>query len=156
MILNIEQSPVPMKLVFELSEELMGNPNRISITQALTLNASKPRLGLRGVHGLFGSEVWWSNIRNGIIPLARVSGVITRAFFAGQGEEGPNNMIDLKMENSNVETVGIYVNREEDISLFKPGARVEVVYALDELKVQPAQDGGVNYSRVALEMAVSV
>ncbi|EMI40263.1 hypothetical protein RRSWK_07223 [Rhodopirellula sp. SWK7] len=36
-----------------------------------------------------------------------------------------------------------------------PGHLVHVVYALDELKRQPAADGGVNYSRVALEMAIS-
>jgi hypothetical protein len=36
------------------------------------------------------------------------------------------------------------------------GRQVELVYALDELKDQPAVDGGINRARIALEMAVSV
>jgi hypothetical protein len=55
-----------------------------------------------------------------------------------------------------VELAGIYVNDAEDVKLFRVGARVDVLYALDELKQQPAREGGINYSRIALEMAVSL
>ena len=36
------------------------------------------------------------------------------------------------------------------------GAGLELLYALDELKQQPAADGSINYADIALEMAVSV
>jgi hypothetical protein len=39
---------------------------------------------------------------------------------------------------------------------FKVGRRAEIVRALDELKDQPADDGGVNYAEITLEMAVSI
>lgn len=64
-------------------------------------------------------------------------------------------MLDLKLGDGTVINVGIYVNDKRDVELFKIGRRASVVYALDELKQQPAADGGVNYSRIALEMAVS-
>ncbi|WP_235862404.1 hypothetical protein [Pseudomonas kilonensis] len=65
-------------------------------------------------------------------------------------------MLDLELKDGSVRAVGIYVNDREDARLFRPGYKASVVYALDELKQQPASDGGVNYSKVALEMAVSL
>lgn len=55
-----------------------------------------------------------------------------------------------------MKSVGIYVNDRADLTLFRIGCRVDLVYALDELKKQPGMDGGVNYSKITLEMAVSV
>ena len=51
--------------------------------------------------------------------------------------------------------VGIYVNNKSDVELFSPGCWVGIVHARDELKQQPAADGGVYYLNIALEMAVS-
>lgn len=48
------------------------------------------------------------------------------------------------------------MNDKQDIKLFVPGAMVTMVYALDELKAQPAADGGVNVARIVLEVAISV
>ena len=42
-----------------------------------------------------------------------------------------------------------------DIALFVPGAMVTMVYALDELKEQPAADGSVDVARIVLEMSIS-
>jgi hypothetical protein len=52
---------------------------------------------------------------------------------------------DLEIATPSERVVGIYVNDREDADLFLPGRRVGIVYALDELKQQPAADGGVNY-----------
>lgn len=65
-------------------------------------------------------------------------------------------MVDLELKDGTVCAVGIYVNDKSDVGLFRPGYKVSVVYALDELKQQPAADGGVNYSKIALAMAVSL
>ena len=144
-----------MKSVFDLAEELRVNPAQVKLTQALTLNSSKPSMGLKGSMGLFGSSEWWENISAGTMPSMRFSGIIERAYYAGQGGSGPNNMIDIITDEGRPESIGIYVNDPADVQLFKRGRRVEIVYALDELKQQPGPDGKVNYSKVALKMAVS-
>ncbi|MDW6092421.1 hypothetical protein SBX64_07670 [Vibrio rhizosphaerae] len=155
MFLNLNKENISMKLVYQLLAELKENPERVVMTQALTLNKSKPLMGLKGSHGLFGSDEWWANIKNGVMPTLHISGVIQRAYVAGQEPSGMNNTVDLALDDGSSRSVGIYVNDEKDISLFRVGARAEILYALDELKNQPGPDGGVNYSKVAIEMAVS-
>jgi hypothetical protein len=154
MLLHLEKSDVPMRLVFRLEDELQQDPKQVELAQALTLNASKPQMGLKGTHGLFGSPEWWKNIREGKIPLLFLSGVILRTYVAGQDEEKENNTVDLKLDDGSERAVGIYVNNNVDVSSFRVGKRASIVYALDELKRQPAANGGVNYSQIALEMAV--
>lgn len=90
------------------------------------------------------------------MPLLYQIGVIRRAFVAGQDKNVPNNTIDIQLDDGSLCTSGIYVNNKIDAELFKPGRRVGIVYALDELKQQPAMDGGLNQSKIALEMAVSI
>lgn len=155
-LLNLNEAGNPMKLVYQLDEDLKNDQERVSLTQNLTLDKSRPFLGLRGTHGLFASYEWWDNILQRKMPLLFVSGVIQRAYIAGQDQQGVNNMVDLKLDDGSVRAVGIYTNDKADVQLFKPGYRVSIVYALDELKKQPAPDGRVNYSKVALEMAVSL
>lgn len=154
--MNLDKADVPMKRVYLLSEELKGDPGQVALTQALTLNSAKPTLGLRGAHGLFGSPEWWENIEQRRMPLLFVSGIIRRAYVAGQDDGDENNGITLLQEDGSIRDVGIYVNDKADISLFRLGFRVELVYALDELKKQPAPDNSINYSKIALEMAVSL
>lgn len=145
-----------MKRVYRLSDELENDPKQIALAQALTLNSSKPLLGLKGTHGLFGGPEWWASIEQRKMPLLFVSGIIRRVYVAGQDGGDENNGIDLLLEDGSVRDVGIYVNDKADIPLFRVGCRAELVYVLDELKKQPAPDGGINYSKIALEMAVSL
>ena len=145
----------PMKTVFRLQEELRNNPQRVEKTQALTRNPSKPTIGLSGKYGLFGSREWWDSIVAKKIPLQRLSGVIVRAYVAGQDPDEINT-VDIRMADGSIQAIGIYLNDKKDLPLFQVGHAVSIVYALDELKLQPAKDGGVNVSKVALEMAVSV
>ena len=145
-----------MKRVYLLSEELKKDPEQIALTQALTLNPAKPQLGLKGVHGLFASEAWWQSINQKKMPLLHISGVVVRVYVAGQDQEEKNNTIDIALGDGTTQSVGIYTNDPDDIDLFQVGCKAAIVYALDELKKQPAFDGGVNYSKVALEMAVSL
>ncbi|ARU54289.1 hypothetical protein OLMES_0182 [Oleiphilus messinensis] len=155
MFLNLEDSPVPLKMVYSLAEDLKKNPDRIRLAHELTLDSSKPRMGLKGSHGLFASNEWWNSIREGKIPITIISGVITQAYVSGQDSIEDNNTVDLRLSDGTTETIGIYSNKKEDISLFKKGCMVQVAYALDELKRQPARNGRINYSKVALELAIS-
>ncbi|KVN28926.1 hypothetical protein WM13_18785 [Burkholderia ubonensis] len=156
MLLRLNEFGVPMKCVFRLEDRLREDPMQVQLAQALTLNPSRPQMGLRGTYGLFGSAEWWANIREGRMPLLYKFGVVKRAFVAGQDKRAPNNTIDIVLDDGSTYTTGIYVNNKADVELFQPGRRIAIVYALDELKQQPATDGGINYSKIALEMAVSV
>lgn len=157
MFLQLDKSATPMKRVYLLSRELEADPEQVALAQALTLNAAKPRMGLKGTLGLFGSPEWWASIEQRKMPLRFISGVIQRAYVAGQDESVTlNNAIDLLLDDGSVLMESIYVNNKDDVNLFRAGHWVEVAYALDELKRQPAQDGGVNYSDIVLEMAVSL
>jgi hypothetical protein len=144
-----------MKLVYILAKDLEVNPRRVQSAQKLTRDRSRPTMGLKGTHGLFGSQEWWTNVELGKFPLQRIAGIIVDAYVGGQDHSGTNNTIDLKDEDGTVHSVGIYVNDPRDTALFTVGRRAEILYALDELKDQPADDGGMNYAQIALEMAVS-
>lgn len=144
-----------MKVVYLLSEELKTNPDRITRAQALTLNASKPLLGLKGSNGLFGSPEWWDSIKQGRISLKYVSGEIIRTYIAGQDSLPTDNGFTLLLKNGiTYDGCNDYV-KNIDKKLFKIGATVQMVYALDELK-KPKSTGEKDYLNILLEMAVSV
>jgi hypothetical protein len=63
-----------MKLVYQLSVDLAENPASMYRIQKTTLDESKPLIGLKGTYGLYGSDEWWNNIINGVIPLVYRSG----------------------------------------------------------------------------------
>lgn len=156
MLIDIDRKKYPMKLVYSLSEHLEKNPRMVALAQNLTLDKSRPLMGLRGACGLFASTEWWSNINQGKLLLRRFSGIIVDSYVSGQDSSLYNNTIDLLSEDGVLHSCGIYVNDPADADLFKVDRSAEIVYALDELKLQPAEDGGINYLEIALEMAVSL
>lgn len=156
MLLNLENSKTPMKMVFLLSEELKAKPEQITLTQSLTLDQSRPYMGLKGTNGLFGSPEWWNNINQGKIPLQHVSGVITRTYIAGQDPSPVDNCFSLLLDNGSIceESIYDYI-KEEDKRLFQIGSKVEIIYALDELKRRKS-NGEKCYLDIVLEMAISL
>jgi len=153
---TLENTQTPMKLVYLLSEELKADPEYVSLTQALTLDKSRPYVGLNGTYGLFGSQEWWDSINQGKMPLLSLSGVIKKAYVAGQDPSDFNNTIDLLLDDGTIQSVGIYTNQNEDLSSFEKGHRASIVYALDELKPKAMLNFGQKYNKIALEMAVSL
>lgn len=110
MLLRLEDAGVPMKLVYELAEELKSDPEQVALAQALTLDTSRPFMGLKGTFGLFGSQQWWSNIAEGKLPLRCVSGTVRSTYVAGQDETEINAM-ELMLEDGSVLPEGIYAKR---------------------------------------------
>lgn len=143
-------------VVYLLSEELKVKPEQITLNQALTLDESRPNMGLLGTNGLFSSKKWWDSIDQGKMPLLFFSGVIQKAYVAGQDPSKYNNTIDVLLDDNSIKSIGIYVNKAEDAEFFKIGHNVEIVYALDELKPGATKLFGEQYLDIALEMAVSL
>lgn len=156
MFLQLNSAGVSMKLVYSLAQALKDDPQDIALTQSLTLNATKPLLGLKGKHGLYGSEQWWTSVAQRRMPLLFVFGIIQRAYVTGMDDCDENNTIDLLLDDGTIRMEGIYVNNKADVKLFRVGCRVELVCVLDEFKRQPAPDGSINYLEIPLELAVSL
>ena len=156
MFLQLDRAGAPMRLVYSLPQALEDNPKDVALAQALTLDTTRPLLGLKGTHGLYGSQQWWTSIEQRKMPLLFISGVIRRAYVTGMDNCDENNTIDLLLDDGSIRMEGIYVNNKDDVDLFRVGCRVELVHVLDELKRQPAPDGNVNYLEIPLEVAVSV
>ena len=144
------------KLVWKLAEDLRLKPGRVRKVQALTLDKNRPFSGLKGTAGLYGSPEWWDSIASGRIPTLNRIGTITRLVFAGQdarwGDEV--NSFEMRLDNGEVILESIQARTKQDRHLFKLGARVLAVYALDELKMQPGPGGSVNRLTILLEMRV--
>lgn len=147
-----------MKLVYELRIELQRDPEQVARVQKLTLDKTRPHMGLKGVGGLWGSEEWWESTRNGTLRRDDVSGVITRTYFAGQDSRWGDevNSFLLRLDDGSERSNSIYVNERRDAKLFKPGHRVAWAAVRDPLKNprQALTDDGC--STTMLEMAVSL
>ena len=147
-----------MKSVYTLAEAVATDPARIAKTQSLTLDSSRPHMGLKGSCGLFASEEWWQSIKAKRIQTLTVTGNIERTYFAGQDSRRGDqvNSFTLRLEDGSAVDESIYTNHKRDIQLFVPGATVTMIYALDELKVQSAAGGSMHYARTVLEVTISV
>ena len=143
--------------VYTLAVALAQDPARVARTQSLTLDSAKPLMGLKGRHGLFASDAWWDSVKAGRIQTQTVTGSIERTYFAGQDSRRGDqvNSVTLRLADGSTVDESIYTHRKQDSALFVPGATVTMVYALDELKEQPAADGSVNVARIVLEMSIS-
>lgn len=151
-----ENAELRMKLVYRLRDELQEDPEQVRLAQELTLDESSSLAGLKGTFGLFGSEEWWENVNQKKLPLVRVSGIISELYVEGQDESEDAHGMDLTLGDGSVHSESIYVNNQDDMELFRIGCKVDIVYVLEELKQQPADDGGINYTDIPLEMAVSL
>ena len=52
-----------MRTVYDLEIKLQSDPEQVRDAQALTLDGSRPLMGLAGTYGLFGSAEWWGNLK---------------------------------------------------------------------------------------------
>jgi hypothetical protein len=152
--LNLPALPTSAKLVYELSMELAHDLEQVSLAQALTMDETRPLMGLRGTYGLFGSEEWWRNIANGLMPTKVISGVIEKVYSSGQDSGNEINTMDVISKKGEHFMEGIYLNFEDDLSLFKVGAEVYIFYALDPLKRRNSDDQ-VQFSEIVIEVAIS-
>ncbi|UOD29723.1 hypothetical protein INH39_30805 [Massilia violaceinigra] len=154
MFLKTEKAEIPMKLVFQLSTELRRDPERVAKIQALTKDASRPSMGYKGMYGLYNSEEWWENIRNGSMPSQYVSGVIQFVGHAGQEGNDTNSFV-LLLDDGSTRFESIYCNIRRDMKFFRVGCRVDIFSVFDPPKVTKPLSPGAERSKIVIEMAVS-
>lgn len=123
-----------MQTIYLLSKELADDPDQVRQTQELTLDQSRPQLGLKGSRGLFGSTEWWEAISQGMIPTRTISGRILKVYVTGMERGLAPNTIDIRTSTGEEHVADIYVNSRKDRSEIRAGRWVEIVYALDDLK----------------------
>lgn len=120
--------------VYDLKTDIENDPGQMRQFQAVTLDPDESEFGLKGTLGLYGSEKWWANIRSGIMPTKKVSGIIQRLYEAGMDNTGITDCFDIATDDGGIHSENIYTNSPEHDTLFRVGAKVTYLYACEELK----------------------
>lgn len=121
-----------MTTIYDLATALKSDPQQIADTQALTLDTSRPSIGLSGAYGLFASDDWWENLKTGIIPTRSYSGVIESVRFEGMHNEGRG--FTMKLDEDGTYEYSCVANDKRDLKLHRPGVRLRVTTYLDKMK----------------------
>ena len=122
-----------MKTVFSLKERLKKDSAQVAEVQEVTLRKDYTLPGgLKGTHGLFGSDEWWSNIANGTAPVVRLEGTIEKVYFEGMHNDGRG----FAMRNADGSTYAYscVANDKRDLSLYKEGKRIVLTYVVEDLR----------------------
>ncbi|MCO1337076.1 hypothetical protein MO867_22390 [Microbulbifer sp. OS29] len=151
-LLDLESQNCSLKLVYTLYDALKNDPERVKLTQELTLDETRSHMGLKGTHGLFGSDEWWDSVYTRKIKLKFLSGVITSTYYAGMDSDRRHNSYELKLENGSLHLESFYANNKKDIKMYRVGRKVLIAYAQDELK---KDKGRGRYSETPIEIAIS-
>ena len=151
-LLDLENQKYTLKLVYNLGDALKNDPERIKLAQELTLDESRPHMGLKGAHGLFGSDEWWNSIYSKKMKLKFVSGVISRTYYSGMDSDRRHNAYELTLADGSLHREGFYYNDTKDEALYEIGKKVLIAYAQDELK---KDKGRGKYSETPIEIAIS-
>ena len=120
------------KTIYDLAKALEKYPDRIAAAQKLTLDDSRPLLGLAGKYGLYGSEVWWANLRRGVLPMKMYEGRIESIQFSGMNNESKS--FTVRMEDGTNYNYTCVANRASDLKLYEVGRYVRVVTFMETMK----------------------
>ncbi|MGF1868258.1 hypothetical protein L4D15_23925 [Enterovibrio norvegicus] len=121
-----------MKKVYSLEIEHEDDPSLVEKTQKLSLDYSKPHLGLKGTYGLYGSPEWWENIYSGKVPSNTYEGVIEDIDFTGMHNEAKG--FTLKLDSGGTYSYTCVVNRRRNMKHYQIGRRAKVTTLVEILK----------------------
>lgn len=121
-----------MKKIYSLEIEHEDDPSRVEKAQKLSLDSSKPHLGLKGIYGLYGSPEWWENIYRGKVPSKTYEGVIEDISFTGMHNEAEG--FTLKLDDGGAYSYTCVVNRRRNMKLYQVGRRAKVTTFIEVLK----------------------
>lgn len=119
-------------IIYDLEIALAKDPQRVASTQALTLDTSRPHMGLAGKHGLYGSDEWWQNLRGGKLPLITYEGIIETIQFSGMHNESKSFTLNLNEGGAYNHTC--IANQKSDLKLYVSGCKVKVITFTERMK----------------------
>ena len=153
MYIDLSSYPIELELVYEFSKDMMNNPDQIRDTHKLTLDKSRPFMGLRGDKGLFGTQEWWENIHAKVISSQIKSGVITRTYAAGMENLAQDNSFEYVDDTGKLHDESIYTLSKNKRSLFNLNHLIVIYYAYDEMKASTVENP--DFCPTVIEMAIS-
>jgi hypothetical protein len=127
-----------LKEIYTLEKDLESDPKRVELAQKLTIDDSRPSMGLKGTYGLFASEKWWRNFHNNKIPKVIYNGVIEDVHFSGMHNESKS--FTLRLDDGGIYKYSLVADQKSDLKLYKEGARLQVVTYIEKMKNGSEQD----------------
>lgn len=121
-----------MKKVYDLKTALADDQARVADTQELTLDKTRPLIGLAGRYGLFGSPEWWDNLNSGIIPTMIYEGIIESLQFEGMSNEGRS--FTLAQIDAAPYTYSCIANQKKDLRLYETSRKARVTILSEKMK----------------------
>jgi hypothetical protein len=143
-----------MLTAYSLRDELEKKPEYVKQVQALSLDTSRPGMGLSARLGLYGSPEWWQNVDNGKIPRAVYSGIITETYCAGMDSDRRHNSFRMKTDDGRKFEYSMVPDHGSYRGLYRPGHRAEVTTIFEECKARNA-DGTPEMLESPLEVRLS-
>jgi hypothetical protein len=143
-----------MLTVYSLRDKIEKDLEYLKLVQALSLNTSKPDMGLSTRLGLYGSQEWWKNVESGLIPRANYSGIITETYYAGMDSDRRHNSFRMKTDDGRAYSYGMVPEHSSYKGLYRPGHRAEIVTIFNELK-RRNRDGTPELLESPLEIRLS-
>jgi len=124
--------------IYTLEKELESDPTRVELAQKLTLDDSKPFMGLKGTYGLFASDKWWRNFHKNKIPKVIYSGVIEGIHFSGMHNESKS--FSLRLDDGGIYKYSLVADQKSGLKLYREGVRLQVVTFIEKMKDGSEQD----------------
>jgi hypothetical protein len=143
-----------MLTVYSLRHELEQDAKYLKDVQTLSLDASRPNMGLSARLGLYGSDEWWRNVESGIIPRARYFGVITETFCEGMDSDRRHNAFRMRTDDGREYSYSMIPANSSHKGLYCVGHRAEITTIFQELKRRNA-DGTPEIIEAPLEIRLS-
>ncbi|MFZ6712349.1 hypothetical protein [Undibacterium sp. TC9W] len=117
-----DSNGLKFKLVYQLDVYFRENPDVVVNAQKIQLDPDRPALGIKGTHGLLGSDEWWRNIRNGVISSQEVTATVIDIFAPGRPSDSKKDSeMQLLLPDGSLTTLSMMANDPRDFGLFKIG-----------------------------------
>jgi len=133
-------------MVYRLQDDVV----RIRQIQQATLRTEE--FGIEPTHGLFGSDEWWEKVASGELPVATISGQISRVYMGSMGD-WPE--FELTESDGTKSSWTREANSKELSELYVVGRAVEIDFVLQRHKPKSYDGGAEHKILIAVRIDVS-
>jgi len=143
-----------MLTVYSLRDELEKDPDALKRAQKVSLDSAIQYAGITTRFGLYGTQEWWRNVDQGVVPRATYFGTITETFYAGMDTDRRHNSFRMRTDDGREFSWGMVPENSSHKGLYRPGHRVEIVTIFKEYKMRKP-DGSHETIESPLEIKLS-